>query len=350
MKWLVGYQLLENDSFLTELLRQKTSISEVYFSYGTMPNGRHSAVTHETLTEWEAARRMDEDLHTLSTAGFSFNLLLNGNCYGGRSLARGFLLSVCECVEEVGSRFGLSSVTTTSPVLADLIKKNFPDLAVRASVNLEIGTVSGMEYLADRFDGFYIAKELNRDISALHKISSWCKENGKKCYLLANSGCLSHCSARQFHDNLVAHEKEIAEMDNGAEFHGICENYLRTTDDPSRYLRNLNFIRPEDIALYEDLVDGIKLATRVGRNPAQVLRAYQNRAYTGNLLELLEPDHARHLYPKVLENSRLPEDFGRVVSSCKQHCSETACNYCRQAVEQALVTLPDAALLQNNTI
>ena len=37
-----------------------------------------------------------------------------------------------------------------------------------------------------------------------------CDAEGKELYMLANSGCLNNCSAHVFHDNLVAHEAQIA--------------------------------------------------------------------------------------------------------------------------------------------
>ena len=347
MKWLVGYQLSEQDDFLQEILRQKDSIREVYFSWGTLPNGRHAAAAHAQLTEWEAQRRTEEDLTTLARAGLQFNLLLNGNCYGARSLARSFLLEICDLIDEIGSRFGLQSITTTSPVLANVIKKNFPALEIRATGNMEIGSIAGMEYLAETFDSFYIARERNRDLPTLHLLRDWCRKNNKGTYLLANSGCLNHCSARQFHDNLVAHEREIAQMNNGAEFHGICKDYLRSAPDKSVLLRRLNFIRPEDISLYEDLADGVKLATRVHRTPAQVLRAYAQGHFSGNLLDLFEPDHAEAFYPYVLENAKLPPDFGQKVSHCGQICeSGGTCDYCKNALQSAQVRLPDCAVLE----
>lgn len=342
MKFLCGYQLTETDGFLRELLRRQAEgvLSEVYFSYGTMPNGRHAAAAHETMTEWEAMRRTDEDLAALSRAGVCFNLLLNGSCYGGRSLSRQFLLSVCDTVDDLGARFGLSSVTTTSPVLADVVKKNFPELEIRASVNMEIGSAAGIDYLADRFDSFYLAREHNRDLETLRFLSCHCKALGKNCYLLANSGCLRNCSARQFHDNLVAHEREIAEMNNGASFSGICGPYLDRAEDKSVLLSRLTFIRPEDVSLYEGLCDGMKLAARVSRYPAQILSAYAEGHYSGNLLDLLEPDHAEHLYPDVIENTRLPSDFGTVTASCGHVCERGGdCSYCRDAFARAKVRI-----------
>ena len=348
MKWLVGYQLTENDRFMNEMLRWKEQIQEVYFSWGGMPNGRHASGAHAHLTPSQARRCMEADLQTLSDAGFAFNLLLNGNCYGGRSLARSFLTEVCDAVDELGGRFGLSSVTTTSPVLARLIKQNFPQLEVRASVNMEIGTIAGMEYLAQDFDSFYIQRELNRDLPALRELCQWCADNGKKSYLLANSGCLNHCSARQFHDNLVAHESEIVQMDNGASFHGVCGDYLKNAADKSVYLRRLNFIRPEDTGLYEGMVTAMKLATRVNPAPDRVLRAYAQGQYAGNLLDLLEPDHAARLYPQVIENGRLPQGFGKQVATCGQSCEHGGhCTYCQDALRSALVTLPDCAVAQS---
>ena len=349
MQFLVGYQFLTTDDFLNEIIKQKQHIREVYFSWGDMPNGRHAAAAHATLPAWEVKARMQHDLTTISDAGIECNLLLNGNCYGGRALSRDFLTHVCEDVDEVGEKFRLTSVTTTSPVLAHLIKTNFPQLEVRASVNMEIDTVAGMEYIENDFDGFYLGRELNRDIAQMKVMSDWCHEHGKKAYLLANSGCLNHCSARQFHDNLVSHEREIMAMDNGVNFHGICRDYLTNAENKDVYLRRLNFIRPEDMYLYKGLVSAAKLATRVNPNPTQILRAYIAGQYAGNLLNLLEPDHAEGLYPYVLENRKLPADFGKQISACGHICDKGgACNYCERAVNEALVRLPDYAIADSS--
>lgn len=340
MQWLVGYQLMEDDRFIREILRHREQIREVYFSWGDMPNGRHGNSAHLQFAPWEAKERMEDDLKTLSEAGISFNLLLNGSCYGERSLSRAFLTEVCDTVDEIGERYGLGAVTTTSPVLAHLVKENFPSLDVRASVNMEIGTIAGMEYLSEDFDSFYFKRELNRDMASLREMASWCRENGRQGYLLANSGCLNYCSARQFHDNLVSHERDLMQMDNAVTFSGICRDYLKNEKDKSVYLRRLNFIRPEDTGLYEEVTCAMKLATRVNPAPERVLSAYAEGHYSGNLLDLLEPDHAGLLYPRVIENRRLPADFGRRVSSCGQRCEHgEKCSYCLDALSGALIRL-----------
>ena len=342
MKWLVGYQVRENDLFVAEIIKRRKNIGEVYFSWGSLPGGRHASTVHPNLTEWEAMRRMEADLDVMRREGISFNLLLNAACYGADSLSRRFFSDTCDLIDEMQNRYGVRSVTTTSPVLARLIRDNFPDTEVRASVNIGVGTISALEYLSDMFDGFYLRRELNRDRTALAFLREWCLSHGKKSYILANSGCLSDCPVRPFHDNLVAHEREIMARDNATVFKGVCRDFFQRSKEPGDYLRRLSFIRPEDICLYEDLTDGIKLATRVHPFPEQVLRAYDQRSWSGNLLDLTEPSHSGTLYPQLIENKALPQDCGVRLSDCGRKCEQgQQCGVCDAAVRLALRTLPD---------
>lgn len=299
LKYMVGLSNCVSD--LTEcLIEHKEQIAEVYFSWGDFANGRSSQLEKKGYTPWELQKMQMDSLSRLHETGFSFNLLFNGNCYGKDSQSRAFFEKIGMTVDYILKHYGLSSITTTSPLIAKFIKNNFEELEVRASVNMEIGTVQGMDYLSDYFDGYYMKRELNRNFEAIEKLSTWCRMNGKKLYLLANSGCLNHCSAHMFHDNLVAHESEIAKMDNAYEFRGICKEYLSKEEHYHSLIEDTSFIRPEDISRYEPYFDGIKLATRVHKNPSMVVRSYCRRKYSGNILELLEPAH--HIYPYVIEN------------------------------------------------
>lgn len=306
MRFSVGWRAEKDTQFLQEILSRKADIHEVYFSWGHFPSGRNDQTRAAGLTPWEAQVRQTEDLAALSEAGISLNVLFNANCYGSGAQSRAFFSEVGTAVEYIGARFGLASVTTTSPLIGKFIKQNFPALDVRTSVNMRIGTPHAMEYVAEYFDSFYVQREKNRDFAALRLLRAWCDENGKQMYLLANSGCLNDCSAHTFHDNLVAHEQEIAAMDNGYQFEGVCRKFLQKPENRARFLAHTNCIRPEDVHLYEELVPAMKLATRVHENPARILRAYiDNRRFSGNLPGLLEPNHAGVLYPYVLENSKI---------------------------------------------
>ena len=305
MKFSVGYQMTRDGSFLDAILEKRSQISEVYFSWGSYANGRNSQLRQMDLTAWEAQRQQESDIARISGSGIPLNLLFNAMCYGKDSQSRAFFTGIGETVDYLQQRYLLRSVTTTSPLIARFLKENFQELDVRASVNMGIGTVEGMDYVAEYYDSFYLKRELNRDFDAIRTLKKWCDDHGKTLYALANSGCLNNCSAHTFHDNLVAHESEISQMDNGYAFEGICGKYLKNPDNHRALVENTSFIRPEDIHLFEGLFSAMKLATRGNENPIRVLRAYTEGNYNGSSLELLEPNHTALLYPYLLDNSKL---------------------------------------------
>ncbi len=335
MKFTVGYQLSKDDKFISDIISFKEKLSEVYFSFPYIPNGRGKF--NANLNELEYLKHLENDLSIISKEGISLNLLLNGLCFGRHSQSRSFFIKIGDTVDYLSNNYRLGSVTTTSPIIAKFMKENFSKLDVRASVNMEIGTIQSMEYISEYFDSFYAKRECNKDLKQLKKMREWCDSNGKKLYGLANSGCLNFCSTHIFHDNLVAHEEEIAEMDNAYQFEGQCRTYLKDSVKREKWLAVSNFIRPEDIGLYEDIFDGLKLATRVNKNPAIVLRAYVKESYNGNLPEIMEPDHSAVFFPNVIENKKIPTDFTLKTSTCDKNCN--SCNYCKNILTNALICL-----------
>ena len=235
--------------------------------------------------------RQLEDLGRLADAGIPLHLLFNANCYGAKAQARSFFAEIGETIERFADG-ALTGVTTTSPLIAKFVKDNFPQLETRASVNMEIGTEEGMDYLADLFDGFYLKRELNRDLAAVRRIKDWCDAHGKKLYILANSGCLNFCSSHVFHDNLVAHEAEIAHEDNGYAYGGTCWKWLARPENRAKWMERTNWIAPEDVPKYEGLCTAMKLATRINAHPVRILESYATGSHIGNVMSLLEPDHS----------------------------------------------------------
>lgn len=299
MKFSVG--LPKNDPLFVDcIIKNSAHIGEVYFSWGDFASGRSSQTNDGSLSHIELMEIQKENLKKLSENGLRLNLLFNANCYGKDSQSRAFFNKIGETADYIKTKYGLSSVTCSSPLIAKFFKDNFDGIDVRASVNMEIGTVEGMDYLSDYFDSYYVKRELNRDIDRIKELHSWAKQNGKKLYGLANSGCLNYCSAHNFHDNLVAHEKEIAAMDNCYNFCGICHEFLKKKENIEKLISRTNFIRPEDTEKYSEYFSGLKLATRIHNNPCEVLKSYINRRYSGDILRILEPAHS--IYPYVIEN------------------------------------------------
>ena len=339
MKYIVGYPIKENKAFLDSVIQNKGSISEVYFSWGDLPNGRSALSIDDTLTPFEIQQRQANDLRLLSSAEIKLNMLFNANCYGKDSQSRSFFNGIGNLIDYIARELGLSSVTTSSILIAKFIKANFEGIDVRASVNMEIGSVEGFSYVSDYFDSFYVRRELNRNLPMLLKLRKWCDNHSKEMYLLANSGCLNHCSAHVFHDNLVAHEREISTMDNGYQFKGVCWDFLSDKNNFDLWLQRTNFIRPEDIALYETIVPAVKLATRVNSAPARVLKAYIEKRYRGSVMELLEPNHSGIFFPNYVENTNFDEGFAAHVMNCNKNCEE--CSFCADAMRRACIRLAE---------
>ena len=258
------------------------------------------------MTPTEAEEKQLSDLALLSDENIPLNILFNATCYGKDALAKEFFQRVGDTVDHFVSYFTLKTVTTTSPVIAKFIKNNFEELDVRASVNMGVGSEFAAEYISDSFDSFYLKRELNRSFGDIRKMKKWCDENGKTLHILANSGCLNDCSLHTFHDNLVSHESEILKSERAFEFNGTCRGFISDPKNRAKIFDCTNFIRPEDTHLYEGLISGMKLATRVNSNPMRVLDSYIGRAsHVGSVFDLCEPNHTAAFFPLILENSRI---------------------------------------------
>ena len=151
MKFSVGLQSM-GAGLLQAIGENKDHIREVYFSWGDFPNGRSSQLHSENYTPRQLQQDREEALKQLHKWNIPLNLLFNATCYGAESQSYGFFDKIGQTVDYIGENFGLESVTTTSPLIAKFIKANFPEIQTRASVNMSIGTIQGMDYIAQYFD------------------------------------------------------------------------------------------------------------------------------------------------------------------------------------------------------
>lgn len=338
MKFAVGYQLAEEgeERFVDIVHDFREHLAEVYFPWSDMPSGRAALTNRRGYVDWTGQKRAEEDLLSLKEMGVALDLLFNSNCYGADAVSeylRNQVVSVLEHLDDLVG--GVETVTTTSLTVARTVKDFFPETEVRASVNMRIGTIRGMQYVAGLFDGFCVQREFNRDPAHLRRLKDWADENGKHIYMLANSGCLNHCSGQTFHDNLVAHEKEIDERRNIPNWTPhVCWNFLKDRTNWPVLLQN-SWVRPEDLHHYQDLFPFVKLATRMHSRPRLVIQAFCEGRYRGNLLDLFEPGHGPALHPYIIDNERFPRDwFGRT-TECDKQCER--CTYCAGVLERTLV-------------
>ena len=340
MKYLVGYQLPNEDgvSFSEALKPYFSHIGEVFFPWVDSPSGRSALGNADGYVDWNVQEYMTEEIAFIKKQGVCLDLLLNATCYGGEAISERLFNRTLSVIEHLNERVGgIDVVTTASPFVAECVKKNFPHIKVRASVNMSIGTVKGIDYLGELFDSFYIQREYNRDLKTVRLLSEACKERGKELFMLANSGCLNFCTGHNFHDNLVAHEKDILAMKNVDGFEPLtCIRHLKNPENRASFLQS-SWVRPEDIHNYEGLISGVKLATRVHKRPAYVVSAYTRGKFSGNLLDLCEPGYGKVFAPYIIDNTRMPADFFKRVTECDKQCHK--CNYCKKTLEGALVKM-----------
>lgn len=325
MKLSVGYNPSDRKRMLATCLTYADSIGEIYFSWPGMASGRSpQSGDSETLLA---------DLDALRAAGIGAHLLLNANCYGARSMQESFYRDIGGLVGFLSERTALKGITTTSPMIAAHLKRSFPALAVRASINMNLRGSSAMEYVSDVFDEFYLTREYNRDLAKIEKARAFCDKHGKKLYLLANSGCLNDCPAHVFHDNLVAHEHEI-DPDDFRPFDATCWRYLSDSANRCNLLRSSSWIRPEELHLLDDYFDGAKLATRASANAFRIVAAYAKGEWNGNTLALTEPSHAVLFQPYYLDNACFPKGFLSTLLHCGKRCEN--CSYCEETLKRVL--------------
>ena len=338
MKYSVGFQLYEHgEEPFSDIVRiYRDHISEVFFAWQDIATGRSAIATRHGYTDWSAQSRCEAELRKIKDMGVKLDLLFNGNCYGEYAISEKLANTVVSLIEYLGSvDCAVDIVTTASPAIAHTIKKYFKDIEVRASVNMRIGTVKGMEYLSDLFDSFHVQREYNRDIEHLKILKEWADANGKKLIMLANSGCFRECSGQSFHDNLVAHEAEVCEVKNLDDFLPyVCWRALKNKDNWHMLLEN-TWVRPEDIHNYEGLFDTVKLATRMHSLPAMVIDAYSNERYYGNTLDLFEPAFGRAIAPFVIDNRKFPDDWFTKTTTCDKMCHR--CGYCGSVLDEVIV-------------
>ena len=338
MKFAVGFQLYDlGEEPFSEIVRTyQDRISEVFFAWQDTPSGRSGIATRHGYTDWTAQSRTEEELRAIKDMGIKLDILFNGNCYGEYALSEKLannVISILRHLEETVG--GVEIVTTASPAIAHTVKKHFPDMEVRASVNMKIGTVKGMEYLSGLFDSFHVQRDYNRALDHLRMLKQWADGAGKKLVMLANSGCFIHCSGQIFHDNLVAHEAQICEVANLKDFTPyVCWNALKNRENWPMLLQN-TWVRPEDLHHYEDLFDTVKLATRMHARPGMVIDAYCRGKFYGNTLDLCEPGFGRAIAPYIINNMAFPEDWFEKTTGCDKQCHQ--CGYCKSVLEKVLL-------------
>jgi len=223
-------------------------------------------------------------------AGIKFNYLLNGACMGNREITRRGQRQLTKLLDWL-SKIEVDAVTVASPFLLRMVKERYPHFKVRVSVFAAVDRVRKAQMWEELGADCIVLDSLlvNRELKTLAQI-----RKAVRCdlELLVNNSCLMSCAMSPAHMNALAHASQSRHENKGF-FIDWC--FLKCSQmkmiNPVNYIRS-EWIRPEDLHIYESI--GYDLFKIVERDiPTEVLvrrvKAYAERRYDGNLLDLIQP-------------------------------------------------------------
>lgn len=235
-------------------------------------------------------RKLAQHVCEARKAGIGFNYLLNSSCLGNQEITRSGQRAIEKLLDWI-CEIGVESVTVATPYLLQLIKTRYPWLKVRVSLFAGVDRVRKAQMWEDLGADCIVLDSIlvNRELKALETI-----RQSVQCdlELLVNNNCLMGCALAASHMNAIAHSAQSTHENKGF-FIDWC--FLKCTEmklrDPVNYLRS-EWIRPEDLHVYEELgYDRFKIVERDIPTEilAQRVKAYSERRFDGNLLELIQP-------------------------------------------------------------
>jgi collagenase-like PrtC family protease len=288
--------------------------------------------------------------------GLEFSYLLNAPCLGNLQYSRkgyGQLIELLEWIDQSGA----DAVTIGMPYLINLVRERFPRLKVKVSTTARVNTVrKALQYEDMGVEEIIIDEHVNREFKTLEAIRKAVRCNLE---LILNNICLWQCPYNYEHVNHDGHSSREGEDDYCyLQYPGYLCLYRKLTD-PVELLKS-PWIRPEDVSAYEDLgYDSFKITERFKRTPLLLehVRAYENRRYDGNLLDLFTlprkgaftPIHLEYFikpeHVNIMKVSELGDVFDLEVRELiqidnnkldgflehfkKKDCNQTSCAQCR---------------------
>ena len=79
-------------------------------------------------------------------------------------------------------------LTTISLFIATVVRRRFPEVKIRLSVNMYIESTQSLSYMEELFDSFYVSIDNHRNLVYVRQMADWSARHGKTLCVYANSG------------------------------------------------------------------------------------------------------------------------------------------------------------------
>lgn len=304
--------------------------------------------------------RFRSHLELVHALGRKFYATLNSSDLGLHEYEPGFVPRFLAEVDRL-LELGVDGFVVALPALIELIHGEHPGVPISVSTFARVRTVTQAEYFLGLGADVIVIEEANRDFALLKGLV----RRGARVEVLVNQTCLQGCPYRGHHLNTSSLASQPDSPCPVFEY-PILECGLEYVRDPARLLSSI-FVRPEDLQVYEDA--GVSRFKVSGRNRStdwlvRAARAYAQRSYTGNLLDILSyvqvkgPSHVlnglgdpsprgetaerlreafRRLSDITIDNKAFPPGFlRRIAHTDCEHTACSECGYCASVAERVL--------------
>lgn len=324
----VGYQM-GNTELLSTLKKYPKQVTDVYFTVPSSPTYYGAWGVKEGLAWQEFFNRFLRDLDQHRQAGLSAIVCLDASCYGANFASEAMMQHIAKVLLTISTHIRIKAVTTSSFHIAEFIRNANSSIKIRASEGMHLMSTRQLSLVRNLFNGFYIGYEGVRDMDEIVRMRKWCDDNGKTLHIVPNNACIYGCPYYIYHANVQSHAHELVFDQNAAKQvvskSAPCERLLAKPENKAKILQGM-WIRPEDMHHLSYYFDSMRLATRTSKAPQNIVQAYCEGRWDGNLCDILEAMHDHAADFPVIQNSRFPKNWFKKTSRCNHHCE--SCHYC----------------------
>lgn len=318
MKFSIWYN--EQEDFSDIIQKYHAHISTVYFPmfYWLISSWRNiNQHTDDLLVYFKKVLLLMKECNKY---WIETDLLLNWTCEWKNTSDEKYFKSLIPYIKILKKNW-LSTITLVNFMYINILKENFPDIKICASLNAYVKTLEHSVHLKNMWvDIITVDSDINYDLKLIKKIKD---RTWLAIKVIVNDPCIAYCPYRMTHFNMIAHEAEV--------WWGLLETIAcwEMVENNKRLFFRIPFVRPEDLHNY-DFVDYLKLATRdlTTKEIDFLLWTYISQKYDWNLLDLI--GSCIPTIPEVvkyIDNSKLSElNFFEQMTRCPNDCD--SCTNC----------------------
>lgn len=288
---------------------------------------------------------LQEYITKLHNNGIEFNYVINSTVSDGREYSDAGRESIVNFISRL-LELGVDSFTITSSYYMRLIKNHFPNININASICNEIDNVQKAKEFENAGANVLV---LNRDVNRNFRMIRAIRESASsEIKVLCTTPCVYRCADVHYHSNLSStlsnNLQKYMPIDEENSISHTSVNCMRKKLVHLEENIKSPWVRPEDMKYYEEIgvsffkIDG---RDRTAEYNLEVVEAYLNQEYDGNLLYLMKIGYPRYIsliesgksrdYLRLgIDNRELDEFIKPFVDgniSCDYGCDK--CGYCK---------------------